>query len=189
MDFLLFCLIAYIISLIFQTQKKQAQEKDARLRALQISDIDYMNGIEFEHYVAKLLTYQGFHTEVTRASGDFGVDIIATKLPKKYAIQVKRQSANVSRRAVSDAVAGESYYGCNEAMVITNSYFTAGAKSLAKSNRCRLVDRDELTNWIIAFQNRKQVINANSPLEAKFQAWEMAEEIKRLKQKMRSFFH
>jgi restriction system protein len=145
-----------------------------------------MDGIQFEHYVAKLLTYQGFHTEVTSGSGDLGVDIIATKSPQKYAIQVKRQYANVSRRAVSDAVGAKRHYGCNETMVITNSYFTAGAKILAESNSCRLVDRDELTDWIFAFQ---QEISASNPLEAQFQKWEMDEEIEKLKRKMRSFFN
>jgi HJR/Mrr/RecB family endonuclease len=40
-------------------------------------------------------------------------------------------------------------------MVITNVFFTAGAQELAKSTGCRLVDRNELTNWILAFQQHR----------------------------------
>ena len=131
----------------------QARQQERKLRALQLSDVDNMTGIQFEHYVAKLLTFQGFQTQVTVGSGDLGVDVLANKLPTRYAIQVKRQAKNVSRRAVSDAVAGQIHYRCNAAMVVTNAFFTTGARELAKSTGCRLVDRTELTNWIIAFQN------------------------------------
>jgi HJR/Mrr/RecB family endonuclease len=37
-------------------------------------------------------------------------------------------------------------------MVVTNQYFTSGAKALAESNRCTLVDRDTLASWIIEWQ-------------------------------------
>ena len=70
----------------------------------------------------------------------------------KIAIQVKRQQSNVSRRAVSDAVAGMNYYDCNKSMVITNSYYSKAAYELATVNYCELVDRDELVQWIIRFQ-------------------------------------
>ena len=77
-----------------------------------------------------------------------GVDVIASKGAEKYAIQVKRYSKPVSRTAVSDAVAGKAYHGCTAAMVVTNNYFTAGARALARSTNCQLVDRDTLTKWI-----------------------------------------
>lgn len=133
----------------------QAQERARRLRALQLADIDNMTGIQFEHYVAQLLTHQGYKAQVTAGSRDFGVDVIAQKQAVKYAIQVKRQAKNVSRRAVSDAVTGKVHYGCTAAMVVTNVFFTSGAPELANSTGCRLVDRNELANWIVAFQQHR----------------------------------
>lgn len=133
----------------------QAQARKRRLRALQLADIDNMTGIQFEHYVAQLLTAQGYKTQVTTSSRDFGVDVIAQKQAVKYAIQVKRQTKNVSRRAVSDAVTGKFHYGCTAAMVVTNVFYTSGAQELAKSTGCRLVDRNELANWILAFQQHR----------------------------------
>lgn len=115
------------------------------------TDIDFMDGLDFEHYVADLLNNRGFHAEVTKGSGDLGVDIIATNYIGKYAIQVKRYNQPVSRRAVSDAVAGKSYYDCDSAMVITSNYFTNDAVKLADANDCLLVDRDELIEWITDF--------------------------------------
>ena len=54
----------------------------------------------------------------------------------------------VSRHAVSDVVGGTKQYGCDAAMVITNSYFTEGAIALAEANECALVDRDTLAGWM-----------------------------------------
>ncbi len=114
-----------------------------------LTRIDGMSGFEFEQFIGQLLEKRGFEVEVTKGSGDFGVDVIAQKAGTKLAIQVKRQADKVSRNAVSDAVAGKSYYHCNQAMVITNSYFHDSAIVLAHSTRCELVDRDILQQWIV----------------------------------------
>jgi restriction system protein len=124
-----------------------------RFRAIQIANIDSMGGIQFEHYLRKLLSNQGYSVTMTQASGDLGVDLVAARGPDRIAIQAKRYNSKVSRRAISDAVAGMQHYRCNRAMVITNSHFTPGAVTLARSTNCILVDRDTLALWIIQLQN------------------------------------
>lgn len=37
-------------------------------------------------------------------------------------------------------------------MVVTNSYFTREAKSMAEYNNCELIDRDKLADWVVEFQ-------------------------------------
>lgn len=118
-----------------------------------IPDIDSMTGPEFELYVVEILKNQGFMAHISGKSGDLGVDILAEKDALRYAIQCKRQSNLVSRRAVSDAVAGMSHYECDQAMVITNNYFSPGAKQLAKANNCILIDRAQLTEYIKQLHN------------------------------------
>lgn len=120
-----------------------------RAAALARVDLDHLDGPAFERYVARLLEQRGYRVQHTGRSGDLGVDLIAEKAPYRYAIQVKRQDDPVSRRAVSDAVAGKQHYGCNAAMVITNNFFSPGAKQLARSTGCRLVDRATLADWIL----------------------------------------
>jgi restriction system protein len=124
-----------------------------RARAIRLSEIDGMPGVEFEEYLAGLLTDRGYAVTSTPATGDLGVDLIATDEAGSTAIQVKRTAGTVSRRAVSDAVAGVAHYGCAGAMVITNGYFTKGAVELAASTKCVLVDRDELSSWILALRS------------------------------------
>jgi len=113
-----------------------------------LSSLDALGGIEFEHFVATLLTGRGYKTEVTQASGDYGIDIIAIKDGVRFGVQVKRYAGSVARTAVSDAVAGVRHWRCHAAMVVTNSYFTDSAKQLAESTGCVLVDRAVLAQWL-----------------------------------------
>lgn len=135
--------------LIFNHNK----EVEKKYRGMQIANIDSMTGIEFEQYLKRILTNQGYSVSMTDVSGDLGVDLVASGNGNRIAIQAKRHSDKVSRRAISDAVAGMNHYGCNKAMVITNNYFSPGAIVLAKSTDCILIDRDTLAKWVNEFQN------------------------------------
>lgn len=148
--------LVMIAGIYFFVTYKRDKEIERKFRAIQISNIDSMTGIDFEHYLQRLLSYRGFNTSVTKASGDLGVDLIASKAGDRIAIQAKRYDTKVSRRAISDAVAGMKHYGCNRAMVITNNYFTPDAIKLARSTGCILIDRNTLAKWIIEFRNAKQ---------------------------------
>ena len=131
-----------------QKRRNRRLEEEIRFRSLRLVDLHSINPTGFEEYVAKLLDHRGYKTKVVGQAGDMGVDVVASKGGEKYAIQVKRYSSPVSRTAVSDAVAGQAYHGCNAAMLVTNNYFTKGAWALAQSTNCQLVDRDTLAKWI-----------------------------------------
>ena len=134
---------------LIRDHNKQVERK---YRGIQIADIDSMTGIEFELYLKRILTNQGYIVNMTDTSGDLGVDLVASSNGDKIAIQVKRHTNKVSRRAVSDAVAGMHHYRCNKAMVVTNNYFSPGAITLAESTNCILIDRDTLSEWVNEFQ-------------------------------------
>ncbi len=100
-----------------------------------------MDGHDYEYLVARYLKGHGYTgTKVTKGSGDFGVDIIAHKGGHKYAVQCKYYSNPVSVGAVQEAVAGKAYYGCDAAMVVTNSTFTKAARELARANGVILLE-------------------------------------------------
>ena len=115
---------------------------------ISIKDVDRMNGIEFEEFIADMFTKLGYRTEMTKASGDQGVDVIAYKGEKILGIQAKCYSGVVGNHAIMEVVAGKNYYGCNSCMVITNSTFSAAAKELAKANHVELWDRNALKDQI-----------------------------------------
>ena len=90
-----------------------------------------MDGYQFEEQCAIILKRKHFSKiEVTKSSGDQGVDIIAYKHRKKYGIQCKYYTYPVGNKAVQEAYAGSKFYGCDVAVVMTNNTFTKSAKEL-----------------------------------------------------------
>ena len=108
-----------------------------------------MEGHEFERFCADILRRNGYQrVEVTRGSGDQGVDIIAVKDGKKYAIQCKRYNQKLGNKPVQEVHAGKTIYGCNVAVVMTNNYFTEGGKEAARALGVELWDRDVLRRML-----------------------------------------
>jgi len=100
-----------------------------------------MTGAEYEAYVAEFLKEQGFFDiQSTAATGDYGVDLLARHGRHRYAVQCKYYSGGVGGFAVQEAVAGMAYYGCEKAMVVTNSYLTRNAHALAKVNGVDVIE-------------------------------------------------
>ena len=126
-----------------------AYETDSRY------NIDEMKGQEFERFCANLLIAYGFtNIEVTKGSGDQGVDIIGNYGGYKYAIQCKRYSHKLGNSPIQEVVAGKNYYRCQGALVITNNYFTDGAIELAKANNVELWNRNNLLQLIYYTDNQ-----------------------------------
>lgn len=100
-----------------------------------------VNGYKYEHHAAKYLKKHGFKKiEVTKLSGDYGADIIATKRGRRYAIQCKYYSKPVGLKAVQEVVAAKRHYRCSKAMVITNCTYTKPARVLANENGVVLIE-------------------------------------------------
>ena len=116
---------------------------------------DNMDGHAFEHYCAELLARNGYdNVEVTKGSGDQGLDILAYKDGIKYGIQCKCYSSDIGNKAVQEAFAGRTFYNCHVAVVLTNQHFTKSAKELAKSNQVLLWDREKLEDLIKTKEER-----------------------------------
>ena len=123
--------------------------KDERISRSGIIEIDQMGGIEFEKYLQALLSRRGY-TNVTMTNGyDLGVDLVARKDGITWAIQAKRYKGAVGLDSVRQVVAAMNHYGCNRAMVITNSYFTKNAQVIAASTNCTLISREDLIKLIL----------------------------------------
>lgn len=113
-----------------------------------IDDVDLMTGQEFENFIAELFSKSGYETEVTKATGDQGIDVIVSKNGVRIGIQVKCYSGTVGNKAIQEAVAGKNYYHLDKAMVITNNFFTDSAQQLARANSIVLWDRNTLKEKI-----------------------------------------
>lgn len=112
-------------------------------------DYDLMEGRDFEFFCADLLQKRGFlEVEVTKGSGDNGVDILAEKDGVSYAIQCKRYEEPVGVKAVQEAYAGRDYYDRMVGVVMTNQYFTKGAVEMARKLKILLWDRGYLEEML-----------------------------------------
>ncbi|SKC79919.1 restriction endonuclease [Maledivibacter halophilus] len=136
-------------------EKKLTKQQSIQATQYTINDIDLMDGHEFERFISLLFSKMGYETEVTKGSGDQGIDVIAEKNGVKVGIQTKCYSGRVTNKSVQEVVAGLSYYNCEKGIVITNSYFTNSALDLAESNGVVLWDRDMLRRKIDEVINTK----------------------------------
>lgn len=112
-------------------------------------EYDGLEGHDFEYYCAELLKRRGFReVEVTRGSGDYGVDILAERDGVTYAIQCKSYTAPVGVKAVQEAYAGRDYYDRMVGAVLTNQYFTQPAAEAARKLKILLWDRGYLESML-----------------------------------------
>jgi restriction system protein len=106
---------------------------------------------DFERRVAELLRQMGFRVELTKASGDGGVDIVALSSSPitggRYLVQCKRFGPKLP---VGSPVVRE-FYGALQAdrkavkgILITTSYFTPDAKRFAADLPLELIDGERL---------------------------------------------
>ena len=135
--------IRAILSVPVWAIRKLTASKNTASRCLKL------DGPEFEAYVALVLADNGFkHVALTKGSGDQGVDILAERNGKTYAVQCKNYEGSVGNFAVQEAYTGAQFYGCDKAAVICPGEFTRGAKELAQSTGVLLWDGKKLSHMM-----------------------------------------
>lgn len=141
-----------LIRFLFWLHAFRGEQKKFRRAAF-----DEMDGWEFEEYIAELLSRDGYiHVEVTKGSGDQGVDVLAQREGVSYAVQCKHYAAKIPNKAVQEAYAGAKFYGCDVPVVLTNSYFSPSALELGDEIGVELWDRDELKRLVRRTKKRRR---------------------------------
>ena len=97
---------------------------------------------------------KGYDVELTPYVGDYGADLVLKERGKKIVVQAKRYQSSVGVKAVQEIIPAMNVYGADEAWVVTNSYFTKQALTLAKANRVKMVDRPLLKKWVQSVQSK-----------------------------------
>jgi restriction endonuclease Mrr len=133
-------------------QEAERAESLRRIRMLTLDQVDAMTGTRFEAYVAEVFTFHGATVEHTGRAGDQGCDLVLVVGSRRIACQAKRYAKPVSGAAVREAVAAKAVHGCTEALVVTCSTFTKGARDLAAANGCHLIDREALSHYVAGFR-------------------------------------
>lgn len=121
-------------------------------------DVDKLSPADFEFFVRDLFIASGWSdaviTEVGKEyrHGDGGVDIFAYKGKRKFAIEVKQRSINITVdvKSLNQLVTGAKLANITNKILVTNSYFTSEVKSRALRLGVELIDRDDLQNlWVV----------------------------------------
>ncbi|WP_200411863.1 restriction endonuclease [Virgibacillus salexigens] len=160
MDNLLFLFSFMLIVLFVFPKLIKYIKKKKRFNLMKksgIKDIDRMQGYQFKEYLKVLFKELGYRPIVTQKSGDYGADVVL-KGRNKIVIQAKRYGYkhNVSMDAVREVLAAMFFYKADEAWVITNSFFTKQAKTLAKACGVKLLNRYELERFIVTINPTQQ---------------------------------
>ncbi len=139
--------VALLLYIFFKLWRKS--RASAKFRKAGIYHIDEMTGEEFEQYLGELFERRGFKVSYTKASSDYGADLILSDPEDTIAVQAKRYSGTVGVKAVQEVIGALKMYEATQAWVVTNSYFTKQAERLAESNDVYLINRDELLELIL----------------------------------------
>ena len=117
-----------------------------------LSQIDKMDGHEFERYLKEMYSSKGYKVQLVGEDGkDFGADLIISggkdKLPR-IVVQAKRYTIKnkVGIKAIQEVFSAKEFYDCDKAAVITSGYYTSAAVKLAKKCNITLLDRNDLYN-------------------------------------------
>jgi restriction system protein len=106
---------------------------------------DRMSPYEYEIYCAELLARRKWKADVTKASQDQGVDIVATKGRLRLVLQCKKYSKPVGNHAVQQIVAAIAHEDADRGVVVATTPFTRAAKKLAASNNVLLLHHRDLS--------------------------------------------
>jgi restriction system protein len=111
------------------------------------SRLDVLDGEAFEVELAELFEILGFAVQRT-PKYDKGADLILTLRGARTAVQAKRASAAVGIDAVRQVIDGRRQYDCDDAMVVTNNFFTDKAIECARTWDVALWDRWKLAEFV-----------------------------------------
>jgi hypothetical protein len=131
-----------------QHYEKMKRVLDSRRYRLIHTNWQSLRGVPFEDFLADVFEELGYSVETTKTSGDQGVDLVVTGKGRRIAVQAKGYTGSVGNKAVQEVYAGMKFYRCDKCVVVTNSAFTSGAVSLAKSVHCLLIDQYRIADFI-----------------------------------------
>ncbi|MFM7592483.1 MAG: restriction endonuclease, partial [Isosphaeraceae bacterium] len=134
-------------------EELRISNKKINIAKTSIKEVDEMDGLEFELFIADIFKLKGYTIETTPVSGDFGVDLILNKNSIKSALQAKRYTGNVGVSAIQEVISGCAYYKCDNSIVLTNSFFTAAAVELGSKLGVFLINRTKLIKMITSLND------------------------------------
>jgi len=129
---------------------REGEKIDIKKLGLLAKSIEDIDPYDFEFFVAKILSKRGYQTELTKAVGDDGVDVLAyDKSQRRIAIQCKRQKKSVGPGIIREMQGAQKLNHCDASVVVTTSRFTDAAQRTANELNIGLIDGDDIIQILI----------------------------------------
>ena len=151
MGFIVFFAIILISIFVLIKLRKKSNNKQIEkyINSVTIDSINSLSGQDFEEFLYYLFLNLGFEVSKTKKSHDYGADLILKINNIVITIQSKLYHKHlVGTSSVQEVYSSIKYYNARKGIVITNSYFTKSAITLAKTTDVLLWDRDTLLKLI-----------------------------------------
>ena len=142
-----------------ERRRREREEEIARAnwrkfhKSKTMLEIATMTGLDFEQFLARLLTKMGYTDLIVTPINDQGGDLVGNS-PEglQIVVQAKRWKNALGNGVVQEILGAMLHYDCQAGLIITNSTFTTAAQSLgAKDKRITLCDRRWLEEQVCQY--------------------------------------
>ena len=106
-----------------------------------------MNPRQFEEFVCEHFRQQGYKTELTAYSNDYGIDGFAIKGKQKIAIQSKmygHTTRKINRQMVMELHGAKDFFDCTKAVIATDGIFLQDALVVAEKLKIEILYLNEI---------------------------------------------
>ena len=159
--FLLRIVLFPLVIVYFVGQFKQKKKDKDKIAVFNMTQLDSISGKDFELFLKQLFEKLGYDVKTTKASHDYGADLIISKNGKNSIVQAKCYSKTVGIKAVQEIVSAKRHYVVDDAIVATNNYFSKDAEVLAVENGVKLIDRTVIEKMIAKYDFKIEKQNSN----------------------------
>lgn len=97
---------------------------------------------QFEEYVCNHFRNEGYEATTNSYTGDYGVDVFATKGKEKIAIQVKMYGGGtrkINRQMVMELHGAKDYFDCTKAVIATDGALLVDAQEVARKLKIEIL--------------------------------------------------
>jgi hypothetical protein len=115
-----------------------------------------LRGVEFEKSLARLYSDLGYAVEITKGSGDEGVDLFLRKDEKVIVVQCKGHGKPIGVGAIRDLYGAMIHFEANSAVLACPSGFTVGVIKFASDKLIQLISATEIVEMV---ENNKEIVN------------------------------
>jgi hypothetical protein len=121
-----------------------------------------MDPWSYEELVAQELRSEGYQTEATSTTNDWGVDLFATRGPERLAVQVKKYRGVrlVNRQQVFELYGAARYFDCSGAVIATDGELRRDAERAATKLGVRVLYLDSRAAELMPGRSDARVVPA-----------------------------